>query len=229
MSFLLDYRSKRNDRVLVNKFNPSYTYKYYFKFFFDLFLKRKELFKRKRRPFVYRIDLIERRVFFKRKKSRYMILRLVKFYYSFLTYKQFKKLNRIAKRKSGLYEQYYVLFLEGRLVNFLYRSSFVESIFRSFFYIRGNFITINWRVCGFHNQRVKLYDVISFHPIILYDIMCNFFFRLSMRLVLNPPLRFMYISYFFFFFFAFKMPRKKDIPNRRLIDMQRLVGYPILF
>ena len=76
-----------------------------------------------KRPFVYRIDILRRKIVRKKYKWRFVTLRLVKFYYVLFTYKQFKKLARKSKKKDGLFENNYVLALEGRLVNFLYRTS----------------------------------------------------------------------------------------------------------
>jgi hypothetical protein len=94
------------------------SYKYFFLYFFKLFKKRKNLRRRRKKSFVYRIDLIEKRVVRKKLKWRFVTLRLTKFYYSLLSYKQFKSLARLAKRKDGLFEHNFVLFSEGRLVNF---------------------------------------------------------------------------------------------------------------
>jgi hypothetical protein len=123
-----------------------------------------------------------------------------------LSFKYFKRLARLAKKKDGLYEHNFVLFLESRLVNFLYRTSLVESIFQALFYVKGGYVTLNRKVCSFPNKRCSLFDFLSFLPIILYDILLVFFFRLTMHLVLHPPLRYMFISFIFVFGFIFKLP-----------------------
>jgi hypothetical protein len=146
-----------------------------------------------------------------------------------LSYKQFKKLARLAKKKDGLYEHNFILFLEGRLVNLLYRSSFLESIFKAYYYVKGGFVTLNRKVCTYVNEKCTLFDFLSFLPIILYDILLIFIFRLSMRLLMHPPLRYMYVSFIFMFAFMFKMPFGNDIPNRKIIDLYRLTGYALLY
>src|SRR5271168_4142547 len=82
LCYLLDAKNYKKHLFLVKNLKVKVTYKYYFKFFFDLYKKRRERFKKRRRPFIYRIDLIERKVYYKRMKSRYITLRLVKFFYS---------------------------------------------------------------------------------------------------------------------------------------------------
>jgi len=205
------------------------SYKYFFFFFFKVFKKKLALRRFRKKPFVYRIDQLRRKVVRKRIKWRFVTLRLVKFYYSLLSYKQFKRLARKAKNKDGLFESNYVLALEGRFVNFLYRSCLVENVFKAFFYIKSGFVTLNWRVIKFPNIQCKLFDLLSFLPIIIYDIILAFIFRLSMRLLLHPPLRYLYVSFIFFFCFMFAKPFKRDIPNRKIIDLYRLTGYALLY
>jgi hypothetical protein len=43
----------------------------------------------------------------------------------------------LAKKRDGLYENNYVLALEGRLVNFLYRTSLVEIFLNLFFMLKA--------------------------------------------------------------------------------------------
>lgn len=205
------------------------SYKYFFFFFFKQFKKKMALRILARRPFVYRIDVLRRKLVRRKYKWSFITLRLVKFYYSLLSYKQFRKIARLAKKKDGLFENNYVLSLEGRLVNFLYRTSLVDTIFNALRLIKNGFVTLNWKVFTYPNQRCSLFDILSFLPFILYDIFFDFIFRLSMRLILHPPLRFMYVSFFFLFSFLFKAPFKQDIPNRKIIDLYRLTGYAILY
>ena len=193
-----------------------------------MFKKKLELRRIRKKPFVYRIDLIQKKIVRKKLKWRFVTLRLVKFYYSLLTYKQFRKLARLAKKKDGLYEQNFILFLEGRLVNFLYRSSLIENVFKSLYYIKGGFVSLNKVVLTYPNEKCQLFDFLSFLPIILYEIILFYVFRLTMRLLLHPPARFIFVSWVFFFCFMYKAPKKQDIPNRKIIDLYRLTGYALL-
>ena len=205
------------------------THKYFFYFFFDLFKSRRRFRWRKRRPFVYRIDEVYKYPRVKRFKKRFVTLRIVKFYYSLLKFKHFRKISRLSKRQSGLYEHNYILNLEGRLINFLYRTGFVDTIFKSLYYIKGGFVSINWKVKTYPNEVLSLFDILSFIPLLHSEIMVQFLFRLHSRIVLHPPLRFIFVSFFFIFAYLFLKPLKKDIPNRKMIDIYRLVGYPILY
>jgi hypothetical protein len=162
-------------------------------------------------------------------KWRFVTLRYVKFYYSLFSYKQFKRLGRLAKKKDGLYEHNFILFLEGRLVNFLYRTTLVDNIFKAIRLVKGGYVTINYKVCTFFNKKCELFDILSFLPIMLHEILLVFIFRLSMRLLLHPPLRFIYVSFIFVFCFMFKFPKRRDIANRKIVDIYRLTGYALLY
>lgn len=111
--------------------------------FFKNYLNKKKRSRFKAKPFVYRIDLVKPRYRYKRWNFRFVTLRLVKFFYSILSYKHFRLMSRLAKKKVGLYEQNYLFFLEGRLINYLYRTGVFDTIFKSFFFIRSGFVTIN--------------------------------------------------------------------------------------
>lgn len=184
---------------------------------------------RKKRGFVYRIDLIERRNYFKRWKRKFFILRLIKYFYVFLKYRQFKKLARYSKRRAGLFETNYILALECRLVNFLYRMGIVESLFESFYVIKSGFVTKNWKIVSYPNEIVDIFDIVSFLPIYLYHRFMIFFSRLFDYIILFPKMRCAFFSIFFFFFYLFTSPKKKDIQNKKLINIYTLTTYSNVF
>jgi len=130
----------------------------------------------------------------------------------------------LAKRKSGLYEANYILLLEGRLVNFLYRTGFLDTIFKSMYIIRGGFVSINNVVRTYANELVGMFDLVTFSPLLRIDLYLNYFFRLNNHLVLHPPIRCIYFSFIFLFTFFLKSPQKIDIPNKKSLDIYRLTS-----
>lgn len=196
--YLLDLQTK----VLVNCFyNFSLRYKYFFIFFFKKYKKNVKAFKKKFKPFTYRIDVIEKRTTFKKWKFRFVTLRLVKYFYSILSYKQFRRISRIAKCKIGLYEENYLLLLEGRLINFLYRTGLVETIFQSYYYIKAGFININSKIKTYPNDRIGIFDIMTFSPLISPFIYCDYFIRIYQFIILHPPIRCVFVSIFFYLLF----------------------------
>lgn len=74
-----------------------------------------------------------------------------------------------------------------------------------------------------------MFDIVSFYGLFINKVYLSYFFKIHRHLVLYPPIRCIFFSFIFFFSFFFKVPKLQDIPNRRKIDLYRLVGYPILF
>jgi hypothetical protein len=105
-----------------------------FSFFFRRVFKRKKIYFR--RPFIYEI----RSRYTKRKKRRlnrqFRSLRIVRLFYIMFTYKQLKKIIKKAKKKDGLFEQNYLLYMENKLPSFIYRSSFIPNMFDSLKFIK---------------------------------------------------------------------------------------------
>lgn len=214
----------KTGRMCKNFYNLNVEHKLFFLHFFNNFKKRRQFFFNRFKPFVYRINVLKSQFNFKRWKKRFVSLRIVKFYYSILSIRHFRKISRSAKRKSGLYESNYVLFLEGRLINFLYRTGFVGDIFKSLYIIRGGFVSINNVVKTFANQIVKMFDIVTFSPVLRIELYLNYFLRLHRWLVLHPPIRCIYFSFIFLFTFFFRAPSKKDIPNRKSVNIYRLTS-----
>jgi len=150
---------------------------------------------------VYRIDLIEYKPRFKRRKKRIVDIRLIRYFYVFLSYKRFKQIGKVAKLKSGLYEHNYLLALEGRMVNLLYRTGIVDTLFRSFNVVKGGFLAINGKVCFEPNTCVNIFDLVTFSPQIIYSLFLEYFTKIYQFNILHTPMRCIYFSVIFFFFF----------------------------
>jgi len=96
-----------------------------------------------------------------------------------LPYRYFRRISRIAKRKTGLYESNYLFLLEGRLVNFIYRTGIVNTIFKSLYLVKGGFISINNFVKTHTNALVKMFDIVSFSPLIRINLYLNYLLNLN--------------------------------------------------
>ena len=92
--------------------------------------------------FIYRIDVIKPRRKRRFIKKRFLTLRIVKLFYLTLTYKDFNKIAFNSSKKDGSFENHFFLALEGRLISFLYRTSFVSNMFESLHYVKNSFITL---------------------------------------------------------------------------------------
>ena len=85
----------------------------------------------RKRRYVYRLDeVLTRRVRVKL-NLKFCSLRLIRLFYIFLSYRQFRKKANLARRKEGFFGFNYLLLLEGRLVCVLYRINFAKTMFEA--------------------------------------------------------------------------------------------------
>lgn len=73
-------------------------------FFFTLYMAKKKQAKQRYKPYVYRLDIIDRPLIRKRLKNRFVSLRLVKLFYINYSYKNFRQLAQRMRRKYGMFE-----------------------------------------------------------------------------------------------------------------------------
>lgn len=166
------------------------------KFFLKSYLERKERRKQLSKRFIYRIDIIRPRKWFKPLKDKFLTLRMVKIFYLTLKYKHFKNMAIASVKKDGSFENHFFLALEGRLLSFLYRTGFASNMFESLYYIKNGFVTLDKKIVTYPNNFVNIYTILSFHPYLKKRIYFNFFQRITFdkRSLFNPP-RYMFVSY----------------------------------
>lgn len=204
-------------------------YKRITRFFYDKELIKKAFRLAARHRFIYRTDIIapyKRPVFLKKK---FVTLRTTRLFYLTLTYKQFWRMAVNAKRKEGLFEKHFCLALEGRLISFLYRTSFVSNMFESIQLVKQSFITINRKTFNYVNESVNLFDILSFHPIIKSFVYLDIHERLytgrkTIRYLFNPP-KYIFVSYWFLFAYMFMYPRRRKLVFPISVDIYRATGY----
>lgn len=166
------YKTLRNDiwgltKLCVRKraLGPYYKkYKRVFKIFFKWRIQRKKWFLERNQRYIYRIDVYP--TTYKRKflKKRLVSIRVVRLFYLTLSYKQFNKMARLAKKKDGLFASHFLLALEGRILSFLYRTGFVSNMFEALFYVKNSFCLLDKKYISYPNM---LLDYLGFWPFIL--------------------------------------------------------------
>jgi hypothetical protein len=209
-----DLRFKRYKRLALYFFS---------KYLDNLFYIRE---KHELSDYIYRIDLISPRSRMHYLPARFISLRLVKFFYLTLRYRQFYKLSRTAHKRDGFFEHHYCLALEGRIISFLYRTGFVSNMFDSLYYIKNCYVALNRKIVSYVNESVDLYEILSFHPMIKRLIYKDLIFRyIEMEYSLFSPPRYLYVSYWFLFSFMFKFPLQSDLALPRGIDIYRATGF----
>ena len=73
-------------------------------FFFTLYMAKKKRAQQRNKPYIYRLDVIDRPLIRKRLKQRFVSLRLVKLFYINYSYKNFRQLASRMRRKDGMFE-----------------------------------------------------------------------------------------------------------------------------
>lgn len=201
-------------------------YKRVTKFFFNKREKGRSLWKYLRSRYAYRLDLLQEKEKKRLPKKGFATIRLVKFFYLILSYHHFKAMARAARKKDGFFEGHYCLALEGRLLNFIYRTGFVASLFEALAVVRQRWCTVDRKLKRHPNEKVQLYKLLAFHPLVKKRAYFDLWVRLCInrRSLFNSP-RYMFLSYWFLFAFMFQYPYKKDLALPKFIDIYRATGY----
>jgi hypothetical protein len=165
------------------------------------------------------VDLIEREERRVKINERFSSLRIIKYLFAILSYKQFRTIARKVRKKEGFVGSLYLLALEGRLINFLYRSLFSETIFESFFLIKQGYVTVNKKVITFPNAVINLYDILSF----VYILKRRIYLFLAYRLIKEDNVLFsvlgcFFTSFRFLYCYIYKAPLESDFTYRRALD-----------
>jgi ribosomal protein S4 len=196
-----------------------------FDFFYNNYVTRQEYRMRSRRRYIYRVDIIQRRVFKKKIKKRFVSLRLVKLFYLTLQYHQFRQLARRTRLLDGCYEHNFFLALEGRLVSFVYRTSFIPNIFQCIQLVRRGGVVVEKSVQNYVNYHVTINRVVRFTSLVKRLIYISLLYRLGRQLVLFNPPRYIFVSYYFLYCYMKRPPRRRDLVFPISLDMYRATGY----
>lgn len=168
-------------------------------FFTAAQLAREEARKKRGRPYIYRLDIIEKATRRRKYHKRFVSLRLVKLFYINLSYHQFRHLARRTRRLQGRFEWNFLLVLEARLMSHVYRSSLVANPFQCIQLIRQGYVAVNNFYYPYVNHTVKLGQFVTFSSLSRKLIYVLLLARLiAKRTLFNPP-AYMYVSYTFLY------------------------------
>lgn len=114
------------------------------RFFFKLFELRQQQRYSKLRKYIYRIDIITKPKFFKKKKKKFVSLRLARLYFLTLVDYQFRAIFKKASKLDGNLDNNYCMLIECRLLSLFYRTNFMYNLFEIIRFIKTNNIIINF-------------------------------------------------------------------------------------
>jgi len=194
-------------------------------FFFTLYIAKKKQARQRNKPYVYRLDVIDRPLIRKKLKQRFVSLRLVKLFYINYSYKNFRQLATRMRRKYGMFEWNFLLQLEGRLMSFLYRTSLLSNPFQCMQFIKQGHVLVNLRYVPYVNYRVQVGDFVGFSDLGKKIVYLALLYRLKYRLTLFNAPGYMFVSYTFMFSYMKRAPLRKQLVFPIAVDLYRATGY----
>jgi ribosomal protein S4 len=205
--------------------NKNFMKSWYLRFFFKIYLEKIERRWKKRRRYIYRIDIID---IIKRKKKfnkRWVSIRLTRLYFLTLQNYQFRILFNKAKKLNGDLETNYCFLLECRLLPLFYRTNFIIDLFKIIKFIKENKVLINFKCQNYLNSIVNLGSIITFKKSQKKFIKYLLLKRLKLKAILFNTPQYLFVSFRFFFGFLLKKPKRNNFVYPINIDIQRISGY----
>jgi hypothetical protein len=177
------------------------------------------------RPFIYE----SREPFIKYKQykvnAQFASLRVIKLFYIIYNYRQLKQIAKKAKHQNGVFEQNYLSIIESKLPSYLYRTSFIATLFESIQFVKNNNAWINKQFKPLVYYSVKLFDIVGFRVFYKSYIYWTFFKRLRRKAFLFVFSRCIHVSFHFLFTILIARFTQKDIINSFRFDYYRLATY----
>ena len=188
-------------------------------------LVREEARRKRGRPYIYRLDIIQRRLRKRKYHKRFVSLRLVKLFYINVSYHQFRQLASRTRRMYGRFEWNFLLALEARLMSYIYRTSLLCNPFQCMQIIKQGYVGINNKYTPYVNHRVAVGDFVTFTLMAKQLIYVLLIARLvTKRTLFNPP-GYMYVSYKFLYSYMKTPPVRKQLVFPISVDLYRATGY----
>jgi len=147
----------------------------------------------------------------KKLKKRYINPRYLYNYYLIIRRKTFKKYAYMSKRRAGSSIGNYLNFIEGRVFMLVYRSNFVNNIFKLKHIIdRGAFL-VNGHLIYYSNFIVKVGEVVQVSLKYKKLFKADLKMRFKCWNVKWYPRRYLFVNYNFFFIFFLRQPKKDEL------------------
>jgi len=143
------YRMSLNPRSRVSKF------------FAKIREKKKKKLKAKYSRYVYRVDIREPEYLKRKMKRKFADPRIMRYFYLFYTFSEYKKMKKSALRKIGNFIPNFVWMLEGRFICGLFRMQFITNYFNIDEYLECNSLLLDGRRIINRNDRLDIHQVIS--------------------------------------------------------------------
>jgi len=164
-----------------------------------------------RREFVYSLQKKIKFRWRKKFKSKYINPRYLYNFYMIVRRRTFRKYMFKARRMRGSFIGNYLTFLEGRLFMLVYRSNFVNNIFKLKFIIDRGIFLVDGDIKYYSNHNVRPGQLVQvsfdYRDLLKKDLIL----RLKKGYVLWLPKKYLFVNYKFMFIFFVRPPKKKEL------------------
>jgi ribosomal protein S4 len=195
------------------------------KFFYRLWIRRREVWERRYQHFIYRVDLKPLRYRRHRFNARFLSLRLTRLFFLTIQERQFRRLYKIASERTGNFEENYYHLLEGRMLMILYRTLFVSNLFEALRFIKAGAILFGTRPVTTYNFYPDVGEFIFVSPVYRNRLRCYLAIRAKGRGFLFAVPKYLYVHFFFVMATLLRAPQRGECIYPIHIDIQRITGY----
>jgi len=193
--------------------------------FISIANERLERLRKKRKRYIYRLDIKEEFKKYKKVDERFISVRITRLFFFLFKDFQFRKLFRKATKLDGNVESNYCYLLEGRLSAIVYRTNLLTNPFLIIKFIKENSIYIGTRLICKYYYLVPVGIFLSFRKNILFGLLFSFIRRLRFKIITFTMPKYIFFCYDFNFLYLYRHPSKRDLVHPIAVDTQRLTGY----
>jgi ribosomal protein S4 len=174
-----------------------------------------------RREFVFNF---KRRIWFrfkKRFKYKYIAHRFLYNFFLIVRRRNYIKYRVIARKKKGYFFKNYIVFLEGRLFMLIYRSNFVNNIFKLKFIIDRGIFLVNGEKKYYSNYIVKVGELVQVDFKYKKYLIADMLMRFNFKNILWNHARYLFVNYKFFFIFFLRAPKIAELKYPIKLDVYK--------
>jgi hypothetical protein len=197
----------------------------YFNFFYCLFQEKRDRKSKRRQRYIYQIDIINPERWKRSLPKKYVSIRILRLYYLNYSYRQFRRMAKKISKRDGSFEVNFILALEGRLINAVYRTGLVANIFECMEIVSDGHFLINQSRLGHLNHSIRLTDLLAFSSEYKWILYYRLMSRIARRSILFNAPKYLFVSYKLLVAYFKREPREKDLVFPTTIDIYRATGY----
>lgn len=159
------------------------------------------------------------------KNKRFVAVRMAKFFFMTLNFRQFQRISRKAMGQLGSYGSNLLLLLEARLNSFVYRAGFFYSTYRATYFIKLGIFAHDRKIISYSNSTVGVGSMVTVIPEFHFYIRYVNYRRYQETNLLFAHPKYMYVLSFLFCAYMERRPIKQDMVYPITIDIARMANF----